>query len=85
MRIHIFDREYNLRANEDEEYLKQIASYVDEKVRGIASSAPQKDKEEVSILTCLNIADELHKEREKNIKAKERIQQLIEKVKKEAK
>jgi len=84
MRVNIFDREYNLRANEDDEYLKEIVSYVDEKVRGIASSALRKDKEEVSILTCLNIADELYKEREKNIKAKERIQQLIGKVKKEA-
>ena len=85
MRVHIFDREYNLRANKNEDYLKGIAGYVEKRVRDIASFAPQKSKEEISILTCLNIADELHRERDKNEKAKQRIQQLVEKVKKEAK
>lgn len=85
MRVYIFDKEYNLRANENENYLKGIAGYVERRVREIASSAPQKSKEEISILTCLNIADELHRERDKNKKAKQRIQQLVEKVKKEVK
>ena len=85
MRVHIFDREYNLRANENEDYLRGIAGYVERRVREIASSAPQKSKEEVSILTCLNIADELHRVRDKNKKAKQRIQQLMERVKEEVK
>jgi len=85
VKVYIFDKEYNLRANEDEEYLKKIADYVNGKVREIASSVPQKNKEEISILTCLNIADELHILKEKNRKAKERIRQLVEKIKKESK
>ncbi len=85
MRVYIFDKEYNLRANKNEDYLKGIAGYVERRVREIASSAPQKSKEEISILTCLNIADELHRERDKNKKAKQRIQQLVERVKKEVK
>ncbi len=85
MRVYIFDKEYNLRANKNEDYLKGIAGYVERRVREIASSAPQKSKEEISILTCLNIADELHKERDKNKKAKQRIEQLVERVKKEVK
>ncbi len=85
MRVYIFDKEYNLRANENENYLKGIAGYVERRVREIASSAPQKSREEISILTCLNIADELHRERDKNKKARQRIQQLVEKVKKEVK
>ncbi len=83
MRVYILDKEYNLRANENEDYLKGIAGYVEGRVREIASFAPQKSKEEISILTCLNIADELHRERDKNEKAKQRIQQLLERVKKE--
>ncbi len=85
MRVYIFDKEYNLRANENENYLKGIAGYVERRVREIASSAPQKSREEISILTCLNIADELHRERDKNKEARQRIQQLVEKVKKEVK
>ena len=85
MRVYIFDKEYNLRANKNEDYLKGSAGYVERRVREIASSAPQKSKEEISILTCLNIADELHRERDKNKKAKQRIEQLVERVKKEVK
>ena len=85
MRVYIFDKEYNLRANKNEDYLKGIVGYVERRVREIASSAPQKSKEEISILTCLNIADELHRERDKNKKAKQRIEQLVERVKKEVK
>ena len=85
MRVYIFYKEYNLRANKNEDYLKGIAGYVERRVREIASSAPQKSKEEISILTCLNIADELHRERDKNKKAKQRIEQLVERVKKEVK
>jgi cell division protein ZapA len=85
VRVRIFDKEYNLKANEDEEYLKTIAAYVDNKVRRIASSIPERENEQISILACLNIADELYKLREKNRKARERVQQLIEKIEKEAK
>ncbi len=85
MRVYIFDKEYNLRANKNEDYLKGIAGYVERRVREIASSAPQKSREEISILACLNITDELHRERDKNKKAKQRIQQLVQRVKKEIK
>jgi len=85
VKVRIFDKEYNLKANEDEEYLKTIAAYVDNKVRRIASSIPERGNEQVSILACLNIADELYKLREKSRKARERVQQLIEKIEKEPK
>ncbi|GAH99824.1 unnamed protein product, partial [marine sediment metagenome] len=42
VKVRIFDKEYNLKANEDEEYLKIIAAYVDNKVRRIASSIPER-------------------------------------------
>ncbi len=84
VKILIFDREYHLKAKEGEEYLKAIASYVDGKVKKIASSTNEKGREQISILACLNIADELHKLKEKNRKAREKIRQLLERVEKEA-
>ncbi len=85
VKVRILNEEYNLRADEDEGYLEGIAAYVDNKAKGIASSLPHKEREEISILTCLNIADELCKLKEKNRKAKERIQRLIEKIEKNSK
>jgi len=84
VKILIFDREYHLKAKEGEEYLKAIVSYVDGKVKKIASSTNEKGREQISILACLNIADELYKLKEKNRKARERIRQLLERVEKEA-
>jgi len=84
VKILIFDREYHLKAKEGEEYLKAIASYVDGKVKKIAASTNEKGREQISILACLNIADELYKLKEKNRKARERIRQLLERVEKEA-
>ena len=85
VRVRILNKEYNLRADKNEEYLKEIALYVDNKAKGIASSLPHKEEKEISVLTCLNIADELHKLKEKNRKAKKKIQQLIEKIEKDSK
>ena len=84
VKILIFDREYHLKAKEGEEYLKAIASYVDGKVKKSAASTNEKGREQISILACLNIADELYKLKEKNRKARERIRQLLERVEKEA-
>lgn len=83
-KVFIFDREYHLKAKEGEEYLKAIASYVDGKIKKIASSTSERGREQISILACLNIADELHKLKEKNRKAREKIRQLIERIEKEA-
>lgn len=84
VKILIFDREYRLKAKEGEEYLKAIAAYVDGKIKKIASSTNERGREQISILACLNIADELYKLKEKNRKAKEKIRQLMERVEKEA-
>ncbi|MEA1965119.1 MAG: cell division protein ZapA [Candidatus Aerophobetes bacterium] len=85
MRVYIFDREYNLKADEDEEHLKTVANYVDSRMRMVSSAAPQKKSEEISVLACLNIADELHRLKTKNKRAKERIEKVIEKIEKEVK
>jgi len=85
VRVRIFNKEYNLKADEeDEEYLRMVAAYVDDKIRKIATSTSG-DVEQISVLACLNIADELYKLRERNRRAKEKIQKLIERIDKETK
>lgn len=80
IKVNILNKEYNLKANQDEEYLKKIASYVDNKIKKIASSLPGKGVEEISILACLNIADEFYQLKGKNESARKRIKKLIEKI-----
>lgn len=83
MKVTIYNREYNLKAStkEDEFSLKQIAAYVDQKFKEIASSVPDKNFEKISILTSLNLAAELFSLKSKNMKAKNKLNFLLEQIK----
>ena len=64
IRVNIFGSEYVLKASENEEYIINIAKYVDEKMRLIDKSNNINSKSKVAILAALNIAEELAQERE---------------------
>lgn len=59
MKIEIFDQTYNVQAEGDEAYLRQLASFVDEKMRTVAEATRQVDSTRLAVLASLNIADEL--------------------------
>ncbi len=63
IRVSIFGTEYSLIAENDESYIKEIARYVDEKMREIDNSQSLKSSMKVAVLAALNIADELYQER----------------------
>ena len=64
IRVSIFNQIYNLRSHSDEDHVKRIAQLVDERMRQVASQAPNHDVVKVAILTALNIADELQRIKE---------------------
>ena len=59
MKLEIFDQTYNLSGAGDEQYLQELASYVDTKMRAVAEAARTVDSLKVAVLAALNIADEL--------------------------
>ncbi len=61
--VRIMDSEYTVTGNVDEEYTKEIAKYVDQKMREIADKLSYPSSAKVAILAALNIADELFDER----------------------
>jgi cell division protein ZapA len=58
MKIQIYDQSYNVNADGNEEYLNELAAYVDGKMRSIAESTHMVDSLKVAVLAALNIADE---------------------------
>lgn len=70
MEVKIRGRYYTIVADEKEEYVYKICSYVDKKVSEIASANPRLGTEMSSILTAINSADEYFKikEREERMK-----------------
>lgn len=63
IRVNIFGAEYPIRGDADPDYIEEIARYVDAKMRDVSKHLSLPSMTKVAILTALNIADELFKER----------------------
>ncbi len=63
IRVNIFGSEYTLVSDSDENYVKEIARYIDEKMREIDKNHSIKSTAKVAILAALNITEELFQER----------------------
>jgi cell division protein ZapA len=63
IKVSIFGKEYEVRGNQDEEYIKTLAEYVDTIMHTIAIKTGIISLERIAILTALNIADDMHKDR----------------------
>jgi cell division protein ZapA len=59
MKIEIYDQVYNVSSEQDEEYLKELAAFVDGKMRSVAEATRMVDSLKVAVLASLNVADEL--------------------------
>lgn len=66
LKINIYGTEYPIKGDveTDTEYIKQVAEYVDRKMREIDQTTQGKSSLKVAILAALNITDELFRERE---------------------
>lgn len=58
VKIDIYDQSYNLNAEQNEEYVRELAAYVDSKMRTVAQATRTVDSLKVAVLAALNIADE---------------------------
>ena len=73
IKVEIYDQAYTVRSDGDPEYLKQLAHYVDERMREISSGTLTVDSRKVAILAALYIADELHQLRKAHEQADEQL------------
>ena len=60
IKVEIYNQTYNIRSDGDNEYIHQLAEYVDRKMREVTSGTYTVDSHKVAILAALHIADELH-------------------------
>lgn len=56
--VEIFGSVYSVRGEQDDEYLKEVAALVDEKMRSIAKAVKTVDTAKIAILAALNLADD---------------------------
>jgi cell division protein ZapA len=79
---------YALKTDEDERWVKSVAALVDERFREIQKKARTPDTQAVAMLTALQIAEELFRERrdtsELRKKIREKSQSLLDVLSREA-
>src|SRR5262245_6749511 len=78
--VEIQGQRYPIRSSLDPEYVARLATYVDEKMRAAADTAPSGDALRLAVLAALNIADELFRcrdtTRDKDGRLAERAEEL---------
>ncbi len=60
IRVEIYNQTYSIRSDGDNEYIQELADYVDSKMRAISSGTLTVDSLKVAILAALHVADEYH-------------------------
>jgi cell division protein ZapA len=81
VKIDIYDQNYYVNADQNEEYIRELAAYVDGKMRAVAEAAHTVDSLKVAVLAALNIADEMFtlRQREREIEGpiRERVEKCV--------
>ncbi len=62
--INVFGQAFSVKSEDDEDHIQAVARYVNEKMEEILKKTRSVSTLNVAILTALNIADDLLKERE---------------------
>lgn len=67
VQVEIFGQTYSVRAAGDPAYIKELANFVDQKMREVSEHAPTVDSAKIAILSALNISDEFYQFRTKSL------------------
>ena len=82
--IKVFGQTYTVKTDAEEDYIQEVAKYVNEKMDEILKKTKSVSTLNVAILTALNIADDLLKEKKKRIALLQEIEvkskNLVEKI-----
>jgi cell division protein ZapA len=77
VRVTILDQEYPIRADADAEYIREIAAFLDDRLRTIYQAEPSRPLLKIAILTALNLSDELFTLRRENQELVERFERKV--------
>ncbi len=64
VQIEIFGQVYSIKGKDDPEYIRELAAFIDAKMKEVQKGTGTVDPHRVAILTALTITDELYRLRE---------------------
>jgi len=59
--VQILGQSYSIKTEENEDYIKSLAKYIDEKLKEIYSAVPNINQTRATVMAAFGIADELFK------------------------
>ena len=72
--VEIFGGTYSIKGEADPEYVRQLARFVDEKMRSLAQRSPSTvSAQKIAVLAAVNMADELFRLRNRQRKVEEMV------------
>lgn len=81
VQVEIFGQVYSIKGKDEPAYIKELAAFVDAKMKEIQKGTGTSDPHRVAILTALTISDELHRLRDRHAvlgkTTEEAVQRLI--------
>ncbi|RLB07084.1 MAG: cell division protein ZapA [Deltaproteobacteria bacterium] len=78
--VEIFGQQYVIRSDLSEEQIKEVANYVNEKMREVAEGTKSVNTLHIAILAALNIANEYLQEKGKKEELLQRIKEKTERL-----
>jgi len=61
VQVEIFGQTYSIKAANDREYIRELAAFVDARMKEVQKGTGTSDGYKIAILAALNIADELNR------------------------
>ncbi len=77
-KVQIFGQSYTISGDLDEEYVRELASYVDGKMQVIADNTSTIDTQKAAVLAALSIADEIYSARRERSSREELLKEQAE-------
>jgi cell division protein ZapA len=78
--VTILGQQYKIKGDAPDEYIRELAIYVDKKIREILEKSPNTAPLKATILAAISIADELFRYREDQEKYKKEIEEKTEEL-----
>lgn len=77
VRVTILGQEYPIRADADADYIREIAAFLDDRLRAVYQAEPSRPLLKIAILTALNLSDELFAQRRENRELTEQFERKV--------
>ena len=78
--ITLLNQKLSLRSDHDEGHVKAIADFVNVRLQDVMDKLHNVSSLNAALMTCLNMAEELFKQKEGKAQIEEKVSQIIEKI-----